>query len=98
MERIYYRGYFIDKTENGFRITLSDGSDQHTHIKSKSFFMKLIDYVVDEKIPKRVSNYVLESCIRLSRSESYKRKVKEFLEVRNGKSKQFYYNPYKKSF
>lgn len=98
MDRVYYKGYFIDKTENAFRITLDNELDQHTHIKSKAFCMKLIDYVVNEKIPKRVSNYVLESCIRLSTSENYKRKVREFLDVRNSKSKQFYYNPHKKSF
>lgn len=93
-----YRGYKIEQTENGFRITLDDGSDKHTHIKSKAFCKKLIDYVVDKKIPTRVSNYVLESCIRLSTDENYIRKVTELLEVKRSKTKQFYYNPHKKSF
>ena len=53
-----YRGYRIEQTENGFRITLDDDSDRHTHIKSKGFCQKLIDYVVDKKVPTRVSNYV----------------------------------------
>lgn len=96
MER--YRGYRIEQTENGFRITLDGGSDKHTHIRSKGFCKKLIDYVVDRKIPKRVGNYVLESCIRLSTDENYIRKVSELLEVRKSKAKQFYYNPHKKSF
>ena len=93
-----YRGYRIETTETGFRITLDDGSDKHTHIKSKGFCKKLIDYVVGKKVPTRVSNYVLESCIRLSTDENYIQKVTELLDVKRSKSKQFYYNPHKKSF
>ena len=93
-----YRGYRIEQTENGFRITLDDGSDRHTHIKSKGFCHKLIDYVVDKKVPTRVSNYVLESCIRLSTDKNYIRKIDELLVVRKNKTKQFYYSPHKKSF
>lgn len=93
-----YRGYRIESTENGFRITLDDGSDRHTHLKSKHFCKKLIDYVVDRKVPKKVGNYVLESCIRLSDDENYIQKISELLEVRTSKTKQFYYNPHKKSF
>lgn len=93
-----YRGYRIEQTENGFRITLDDGSDQHTHLKSKHFCKKLIDYVVDRKVPKRVGNYVLESCIRLSDDENYIQKISELLDVRKNKTKQFYYNPHKKYF
>ena len=93
-----YRGYKIEQTENGFRITLDDGSDKHTHIKSKGFCKKLIDYVVDKKVPTRVSNYVLESCRRLSTDENYTKKLTELLEVRKNKTRQFYYNPSKKSF
>lgn len=93
-----YHGYRIEQTENGFRITLDDNSDKHTHIKSKGFCKRLIDYVVDKKMPSRVSNYILESCIRLSTDEVYTRKLTELLEVRKNKTKQFYYNPHKKSF
>ena len=93
-----YRGYRIEQTENGFRITLDDGSDRHTHIKSKGFCHKLIDYVVNKKVPTRVSNYVLESCIRLSTDKNYIRKIDELLVARKNKTKQFYYNPHKKSF
>lgn len=93
-----YRGYRIEPTENGFRITLDDESDLHTHLKSRNFCKKLIDCVVDRKIPTRVSNYVLESCCRLSTDENYIRKVSELLEVKRNKTKQFYYNPSKKSF
>ena len=93
-----YRGYRIEQTENGFRITLNDGSDKHTHIRSRHFCKKLIDYVVDKKVPTRVSNYVLECCKRLSTDKHYITKIDELLEARKNKTKQFYYNPHKKSF
>lgn len=94
-----YRGYRIESTENGFRITRDDGSDSHTHIRSRGFCKKLIDYVVDKKIPTQVSNYILVSCIRLSCDDVYIQKISELLESRKNKTKQFYYNPgIKKSF
>lgn len=93
-----YRGYRIETTENGFRITLDNESDMHTHMKSKHFCKRLIDYVVQRKIPPRVGNYVLESYIRLSTDENYIKKVSELLKVRKSKTKQSYYNPHKKSF
>ena len=93
-----YRGYKIEQTEHGFRITLDDGSDRHTHISSKHFCKKLIDYVADKKVPTRVSPYILESCIRLSTNKDYIQKVSELLDVKRSKSRQFYYNPHKKYF
>ena len=95
-----YRGYRIESTENGFRITLNDGSDKHTHIRSRHFCKKLIDYVVDKKVPTRVSNYVLESCKRLSTDKHYITKIDELLQVRANKDKkQTYHNVgLKKSF
>lgn len=94
-----YRGYRIEKTRTGHRITLDDGSDKHSHIRSKLFCKKLIDYVIDEKIPKRTSNYILTSLTRLSTNENYIKKVNELLKVRNNKKKQTYYNQHiKKNF
>lgn len=49
-----YRGYKIQPIENGFRITLDDGFDRYTYIKSKHFYKKLVDYVVDRKVPKKL--------------------------------------------
>lgn len=93
-----YRGYRIDQTENGFRITLDDGSDRHTHIKSKAFCKKLIDFVSNNKVPTRVSNYILESCIRLSTNENYIQKISKLIETRKSKDKQYYFNPRRKRF
>lgn len=93
-----YRGYRIEETLDGFRITLNDGSDRHTHLKSRRFCRKLIDYVVDKKLPTRVSSYIVQSCIRLSTDDNYIQKLELLLEVRNNKDKQYYFNPHKKSF
>lgn len=93
-----YRGYRIEETLDGFRITLGDGSDKHTHLKSRRFCKKLIDFVVDKKLPTRVSNYIVQSCIRLSTDDNYIQKLESLLEVRNNKGRQYYFNPHKKSF
>lgn len=93
-----YRGYRIEQTENGFRITLDDGSDKYTHIKSKAFCKKLIDFVVNNKVPTKVSYYILESCIRLSTNENYIQKISNIIETRKLKEKQYYLNPRKKRF
>lgn len=93
-----YRGYRIEQTETGFRITLDDGSDKHTHIKSKSFCKRLIDYVADNKVPTKVSNYILESYIRLSTNENYIQKISKLIGTRKAKDKQYYLNPHKKRF
>lgn len=89
---IKYRGYRIEQTKDGFRITRDDGSDSHTHIKSRNFCKSLIDFVMDKKVPTRVSNYILISCIRLSDDEGYIQKVNELLKTRKRKTKQNYYN------
>ena len=98
MERICYKGYFIDKTEHGWRICKEDNADIHTHLKNLNPSYKLIDNVVLNKIPKRCGNYYLKSHARLSTDEKYIQKVTELLEARKNKTKQFYYNPHKKSF
>lgn len=98
MERIEYKGYFIDKTEHGWRICKEDNTDIHTHLRNLVPSYKLIDNVVLKKIPKICGNYYLESHARLSTDEKYIQKVTELLEVRKNKTRQFYYNPHKKSF
>ena len=98
MERIKYKGYFIDRTETGYRVSKSTDTDIHTHLKNLNPSYKLIDNVLNKKIPKRCGNYYLESHARLSTDENYIRKITELLEVKRSKTKQFYYNPHKKSF
>ena len=82
MERISYKGYFIDKTENGYRICKDDNTNIHTHIKNLNPSYKLIDNVVNHKIPTRCGLYYLESHIRLTDNEDYKRKLQEYYDVK----------------
>ena len=100
MERISYKGYFIDKTQNGYRISKQSDTSIHTHLKNINPSYKLIDNVVNNKIPTRCGLYYLESHIRLADNEEYKRKLRDYYEVKVNKGrKQDYFNPsIKKSF
>ena len=100
MERISYKGYFIDKTQNGYRISKQSDTSIHTHLKNINPSYKLIDNVINHKIPTRCGLYYLESHIRLADNEEYKRKLQDYYEVKVNKGrKQDYFNPsIKKSF
>ena len=99
MERINYKGYIIDKTEHGFRICKENNTEIHTHLKNLTPSYKLIDNVVNHKIPTRCGLYYIESHIRLADNEEYKRKLQDYYEVKLNKGKkQYYYNPHKKKF
>lgn len=97
--RICYKGFYIDKTTTGYRICRPEDTKIHTHLNSISASYKLIDNVIANKIPRRCSCYYLESHCRLSDDDTYIRKIKEFIEVKQNKGrKQDYYNPHKKKF
>ncbi|EXG87824.1 hypothetical protein K413DRAFT_4725 [Clostridium sp. ASBs410] len=93
-----YRGFIIQRTETGFRVCRSDDNNIHIHFKNYHAAKRLIDNVVDEKIPRRVGNYYLSCIARLTKNEKYKEKVEQLLEARKRKSRQRYFNPHKKSF
>ena len=92
-KRIKYKGFFIDKTENGYRICRENDTNKHTHLKNLKPSYRLIDNVLSNKIPTRCGCYYLESHIRLSYDEDYIRKISEYIEVKKNKTKQIYYNP-----
>lgn len=93
-----YRGFIIKCTETGCRVCRSDDNNTHIHFKNYHAAKRLIDNVVDEKIPRRVGNYYLSCITRLTINEKYKEKVEQLLEVRKIKSRQRYFNPHKKCF
>lgn len=97
-ERITYKGFNIDRTETGYRISKCDNSDIHTHLKNINPSYKLIDNVLSNKIPRRCSCYYLESHIRLSDNPEYIRHIEEYINVKQSKSNQKYFNPHKKKF
>lgn len=99
MDRIYYKGYFIDRTENGYRISKADNTDIHSHLKNLNPSYKLIDNVINHKIPTRCGLYYIQSHIRLADNEEYKQKLQDYYNVKLNKGKkQYYYNPSKKKF
>ena len=95
-KRIKYKGFFIDKTENGYRICRENDTNKHTHLKNLKPSYRLIDNVLSNKIPTRCGCYYLESHIRLSYDEDYIRKINEYINVKKNKTKQMYYNPSRK--
>jgi hypothetical protein len=99
MERIEYKGYFIDRTEHGYRISKQSDISIHTHLKNLTPSYKLIDNVVNHKMPTRCGLYYLLSHIRLTDNEEYKQKLQDYYDVKLNKGKkQDYYNPHKKKF
>lgn len=93
-----YRGFIIQRTETGFRVCRSDDIKVHVHMKNRHATKRLIDNVVDGKIPRRVGNYYLSCIAILTKNECFKEKVEQLLDVRANKSRQRYFNPHKKSF
>jgi hypothetical protein len=51
----------------------------HTHISSYSTCVRLIDWSINKKLPKRGSRYILISLIRLARDERYIEKLNSLL-------------------
>lgn len=98
MERIKYKGYFIDKTESGYRVSKSTDTNIHTHLHNLNPSYKLIDNVISKKIPRRCGVYYLESHARLSDDENYIQKIRDYIEVKKNKTHQNYFNPHKKQF
>lgn len=99
MERIKYKGFFIDRTKTGYRISKQSDSSIHTHLRNKNPCFMLVDNVVNKRIPKRCGLYYLESHIRLADDFDYKRKLQDYYEVKLNKGKkQNYYNPHMKRF
>ena len=78
-----WQGYFIDKTEHGWRICKEDNADIHTHLKNLNPSYKLIDNVVNHKIPTRCGLYYIQSHIRLADNEEYKQKLQDYYFCRN---------------
>lgn len=99
MERIKYKGFFIDRTNTGYRISNQFDSSIHTHLHNKNPCFKLIDNVIGKRIPHSCGLYYLESHIRLADNLDYKRRLQDYYDVKVNKGKkQNYYNPHKKKY
>ena len=92
MERIYYKGFYIDATKTGYRISREDDISKHTHIRNLKASYRLINDVLKHKIPKRCGNYFLESHARISNNEKYIKEIRDFIQLRKRKKQEKYYN------
>ena len=96
---IKYKGFYIDKTKNGYRISKQSNTSIHTHLRNLSPSYKMIDNIVEKRIPKRCNLYYIQSHIRLADDDRYKRNLHDYYNVKVNKGKKlFYYNPSKKRF
>lgn len=99
MKRIMYKGFCIDKTKTGYRISRQSDSSIHTHLRNLSPSYKMIENIVRERIPKRCALYYIQPHIRLADDGEYRRKLQNYYNVKVNKGeKQAYYNPSKKRF
>jgi hypothetical protein len=99
MERIEYKGFYIDKTKTGYRISKQSNTSIHTHLRNLLPSYKMIDNIVWKRIPKRCGLYYIQSHIRLTDDKEYKRKLQDYYNVKVNKGKKIsYYNPCKKRF
>lgn len=99
MGRIKYKGFFIDKTKTGYRISKESDTSIHTHLRNLIPSYKLVDNVVSKRLPKRCDIYYLDSHIRLTDDDVYKKKLEDYHNVKLNKGKkERYYNPHKKKF
>ncbi len=99
MERIAYKGFFIDRTDTGYRISKQSDTSVHTHLRNLNPCYKLIDNIINKQIPTRCGLYYIESHVRLTEDEEYKQKLKDYYDVKLNKGKkQKYFNPHKKRF
>lgn len=91
---LYYRDFNIDKTENGYRVSLNSNPNIHCHMKNYNPCFRLIDSVVDKKIPRNTGYYYLSCLARLSSDNNYIEKVNSLIKTRKSKGKkQIYRNP-----
>lgn len=95
--RIAYNGFYIDKTEHGYRIYRMSDPKIHTHLKNLQPAYRLIDNVNNKCIPHKCGLYYLESHVRLSDDDTYTAKIKDYMTVKQNRGKkQYYYNPSRK--
>lgn len=87
MDRIKYKGFFIDRTETGYRISKQSDISIHTHLRNLNPSYKLIDNVVNKRIPTRCGLYYILSHIRIAEDEEYKRKLQDYYDVKVNKGK-----------
>ena len=79
------RGYVVYNIEKKFK-------EGHSHLKSFNMAKTLIDNCINNKIPKTRNLYLLESHIRVTNNEKYKKLIEELISTRGSKEQINYRN------
>ena len=93
--QIYKRNeYIIFKSGKGYIVqnTNKDFSTGHSHMNNFNACKNVINYCIHRKIPKRTSNYYLETLRRVSNDNSYRDKLEVLIDARECKSRNYYIN------
>lgn len=72
------RGWIVYNKDKKFE-------EGHTHIRNKKSAIDLVNFVLQERIPRRCSNYYLISLSRISDNSKYVEKVLQLVETRTRK-------------
>lgn len=82
-----YKIYFFENGGYIIHNTKGEFSQHHTHINNYNTAKYLINLSLHNTIPYHLSNYLLESLIRISLDKEYKKKLKEILNKQKNKSR-----------
>lgn len=88
--QIYQKNEFkIYKTSKGCIVHNSKYSfkDKHTHMNSVKASIDLINFLINEKLPRRTSTRYLESMCRVCDNEIFKNKINQFKDLKINRSK-----------
>lgn len=97
MNDIIYKHFTIKPTVNGFRISRTDNTAIHCHMKHKSACLAIADYISLKKVPTNKGFYFLSCLVKLANDIEYKNKVQSLIDVRTSKGrKKDYYCPRKR--
>lgn len=75
-----YKIYFFDNGGYIIHNTKGEFSQHHTHINNYNTAKYLIDLSIHNTVPYHLSNYLLESLLRISLDENYKRKIQNLID------------------
>ena len=95
MNRVYRKkNYNIYSFDNEYIVHNMDMKfeEGHTHIKNFKTAKFIIDLAIHKSIPHNLNSYLLKSLIRISNDTVYKEKIQSLLDVKESKSKTYYYS------
>jgi len=94
MDKIIYEkeNFVIFRAKRGFVLynTKKDYDQGHTHLKTFITAKKILNNVINKKVPRTNDKYIIQSHIRVSKQRKYKRRL--FYQLEKKCDRQRYYN------